>query len=534
MTQQEKDSPRRPAHGSTPGTGDVVALDDKPILELREVSKSFGPVSVIEDVSVSVRPGKVQALLGENGAGKSTIIKMMAGVYQPDAGEILIDGTLVRLATTRDAEDHGIATIYQELNLVPTMSVAENIMLGRTPHTGGIVNYSALRQKAQEAIDFIGLQVDLDATVGELGLARQQLVEIAKALSMDARLLILDEPTAALTGNEIEQLFRVMDALKERGVGMVFISHHLDEISRIADSVSVLRDGRFVAEVAADTDEDEFVRLMVGRDIDDKYPRARCEPSEVLLAVDKLSSHGKFSDISISVRAGEVVGIAGLVGAGRTEVIRAIAGADTYDAGTVTVDGDELPAGDVAAAIRSGIGHVPEDRKNQGLILDASVADNLGLATLRSSSTAGLADRRGQRERAEKVAERLRIRMAESRQLIRNLSGGNQQKAVFGKWVMANSRVLLLDEPTRGVDVGAKVEIYNIINDITAQGGAVLMASSDLPEVLGMSDRVIVMSGGRIAGELPPTATQDEVMALAVSQVEDHTDSTQSTLSKER
>ncbi|AWB82266.1 sugar ABC transporter ATP-binding protein [Corynebacterium yudongzhengii] len=492
-------------------------MSQKPILELKHVSKSFGPVNVIDDVSVAVYPGSVQALLGENGAGKSTIIKMMAGVHQPDSGEILIDGQPTKLATTRDAEAHGIATIYQELNLVPSLSVAENIMLGRTPHTGGIVNFSQLREKAQKALDFIGLDVDLDATVGELGLARQQLVEIAKALSMDARLLILDEPTAALTGNEIDQLFRVVDDLKARGVGMVFISHHLDEIARIADSVSVLRDGHFVAEVSADTAEDEFVRLMVGRDIDDRYPRKASAPGGVLLNVDKLSSAGKFRDISLQVRAGEVVGIAGLVGAGRTEVIRAIVGADPYDSGTITVRDKQLRKGDVAAGIRAGIGHVPEDRKNQGLILDASVSDNIGLATLRSSARAGLADRKGQRRRAETVAERLRIRMADSAQLIRNLSGGNQQKAVFGKWVMAESTVLLLDEPTRGVDVGAKVEIYTIINDITAQGGAVLMASSDLPEVLGMSDRVLVMSGGRIAGELDPTATQDDVMSLAVS-----------------
>lgn len=494
-----------------------------PILELRHVSKSFGPVRVIEDVSVPVYPGKVQALLGENGAGKSTIIKMMAGVHQPNSGDVYVDGKKVTLATTKDAEALGIATIYQELNLVPTMSVAENIMLGRTPSTGGLVNFRELREKAQKALNFIGLQVDLDDIVGELGLARQQLVEIAKALSMDARVLILDEPTAALTGNEIDQLFRVVDDLKARGVGMVFISHHLDEIARIADSVSVLRDGEFVAEVPADTSEDEFVRLMVGRDIDDQYPREAPELGEVLLSVDGLTTAGKFADISLQVHAGEVVGIAGLVGAGRTELIRAIAGADRREAGTVTVRGAELPNGDVAAAIRAGIGHVPEDRKNQGLILDATVGENIGLATLRSSGRAGLADLAGQRERSETVAEKLRIRMAGIGQQIRNLSGGNQQKAVFGKWVMAESQVLLLDEPTRGVDVGAKVEIYNIINDMTARGGAVLMASSDLPEVLGMSDRVIVMSGGRIVGELPPTATQDEVMSLAVSQVEDHT-----------
>lgn len=494
---------------------------DSPILELHNVCKSFGPVSVIKDVSVAVRPGKVQALLGENGAGKSTIIKMMAGVHQPDSGKIIVDGAPITFASTKDAEARGIATIYQELNLVPTMSVAENIMLGRTPSSGGLVNFGQMRREAKEALDFIGLNVDLDAQVGELGLARQQLVEIAKALSMKARVLILDEPTAALTTKEIDQLFNVVDDLKQRGVGMVFISHHLDEIARIADSVSVLRDGEFIAEVPADTPEDEFVRLMVGRDISDQYPRNASNPGQPVLEVNDMSSAGKFHNISFTVHAGEVVGIAGLVGAGRTEVIRAIAGADSRDSGSVKVHGKELPNGDVAAAINAGIGHVPEDRKHQGLILDASVGENIGLATLKSSAKAGLADRSGQRTRSNTIAEKLRVRMANIDQHVRNLSGGNQQKAVFGRWVLAESQVLLLDEPTRGVDVGAKVEIYNIINDITSNGGAVLMVSSELPEVLGMSDRVLVMSGGRIAGELPPTATQDEVMTLAVSQIDD-------------
>lgn len=497
-------------------TNDALHSGD-PILELRNVSKSFGPVNVIKDVSVGVYPGQVQALLGENGAGKSTLIKMMAGVYQPDSGDIVVDGKKVHFKDTRDSEKLGIATIHQELNLVPTLSVAENVMLGRTPSRGGLVNFKELRAKAKRALDFIGLDVSLDTEVGELGIARQQLVEIAKALSMDARMLILDEPTAALTGHEIDQLFRVVDDLKAKGVGMVFISHHLEEIARIADTVAVLRDGEFVAEVPADTEEDELVRLMVGREIEDQYPRTPSEPGKALLEVKNISSHDKFKDVSFTVHAGEVVGMAGLVGAGRTEIIRAIAGADHLDSGEVLIDGKKLKTGDVAHAIGRGIGHVPEDRKGQGLVLDATVGENLGLATLRSSSRMGLADLKGQKQRASEVAEKLRVRMANIDQPIRDLSGGNQQKAVFGKWVLAGSTVLLLDEPTRGVDVGAKVEIYNIINDVTANGGAVLMVSSDLPEVLGMSDRVLVMSNGHLAGELPPTATQDEVMTLAVS-----------------
>ncbi|QNN82854.1 sugar ABC transporter ATP-binding protein [Brachybacterium sp. Z12] len=491
------------------------------LLTLEGVSKSFGPVTVIDDVTVQVRTGEVEVLLGENGAGKSTLIKMMSGIYQPDSGRILVDGQPVQLPDVKAAERHGIATIHQELNLVPELSVAENITLGRTPKRLGMVDRKEMRRIAQAALDRIGLDVDLDQPVGELGIARQQLVEIAKALSQDARLLILDEPTAALTGREIDALFRVVHELKSRGVGMVFISHHLDEIPRIGDTVSVLRDGKFIAQVPADTSEDELVSLMVGRDIDDQFPRRRAETQgEVLLEIEGLSSEDKFSDVGFSVHAGEVLGIAGLVGAGRTEVLRAVFGADPYDTGTVTLQGKNLPGGDVGRSIARGLGLVPEDRKSQGLVLDAGVGENAGYATLRSTAKRGLADRRGQRARAAKVTEQLSVRMAGLDQPIRNLSGGNQQKVVFARWVMAGSTVLLLDEPTRGVDVGAKVEIYELINEITENGGAVVMVSSELPEVLGMSDRILVMSNGQVAGILDADgATEDAVMSLAVSAV---------------
>ncbi|MGO2777475.1 sugar ABC transporter ATP-binding protein [Corynebacterium casei] len=493
-------------------------LEHEAVLQLANVSKSFGPVNVIKDVSLSVRRGQVQALLGENGAGKSTLIKMIAGVHAPDSGKILIDGTEVTIASTNDSEAYGIATIHQELNLVPTLSVAENIMLGRTPKRFGLVNYKHLNAQAQAALNLIGLDVPLKQKVGELGIAKQQLIEIAKALSMNARILILDEPTAALTGKEVDALFAILDELKAKGVAMVFISHHLDELARIADTISILRDGEFVAEVPASTDEDTLVQHMVGRAIEDQYPRGVVpETGAPLLEVNSLSSSGSFNDVSFTVHAGEVVGLAGLVGAGRTEVVRAIAGADKYDSGQVLVSGKKLKAGDIQGAIRAGVGHIPEDRKGQALVLDGTVNENLGYATLAATAKAGLADRSGQKHRAQEVAEKLRIRMANIDQPIRNLSGGNQQKAVFGRWVLAQSNVLLLDEPTRGVDVGAKVEIYNIINEITANGGAVLMVSSDLPEVLGMSDRILVMSGGQLSGELPKNTTQDEIMALAVS-----------------
>ena len=504
-------------------------MSQQPLVTLQNVGKTFGPVTVIKDVTVSVYAGKVQVLLGENGAGKSTLIKMMAGVYQPDAGRIVVDGKTVTLPTTRAAEELGIATIHQELNLVPTMSIAENVMLGRMPTRHGMVDRSALRNRARAALNLIGLDIDVDTLVGELGIARQQLVEIAKALSINARILILDEPTAALTRHETESLFAVMADLRSRGVGMLFISHHLDEIAEVGDTVTVLRDGEFVAEVPASTPEDELVKLMVGRSIEDQYPRntgAAAQPAETqpaeILAVEHLSSTGRFSDITFTVRAGEVLGIAGLVGAGRTELIRAIAGADHYDSGTVTVRGQALPKGNIQAAIKAGIGHVPEDRKGQGLVTGASVNDNLGYATLASTARLGLADFAGQRSRAQAVATKLRIRMHTIDQAVGALSGGNQQKAVFGRWIIAASTVLLLDEPTRGVDVGAKVEIYELMNAITAAGGAIVMVSSELPEILGMSDRILVMRDGKLAGELTTAeATQDAVMTLAARDVDE-------------
>ena len=435
---------------------------------------------------------------------------MMSGIYHPDSGSVVIDDTPVELPTVKAAEARGIATIHQELNLVPQMSVAENIMLGRTPSRGGLVNWGLMRAQARAALERIGLDVSPDRLVGSLSTAHQQLVEIARALSMDARVLILDEPTAALTRKESGQLFEVMDDLKTKGVAMVFISHHLDEIPRVGDDVSVLRDGTLVGEVPARTSERELVTMMVGRDIDDQFPRHRGEVGEVLLSVTGLSRERAFQDVGFDLHAGEVLGLAGLVGAGRTEVLRAIAGADKYDSGTVRVRGKELPKGKISRAIVDGIGHVPEERKSQGLVLDASVNENLGYATMKSTSHAGLVDRSGQRRRAQNVAEKLRVRMASLDQPVRNLSGGNQQKVVIGRWILADLSILLLDEPTRGVDVGAKVEIYQLINAVTDAGGAVLMVSSELPEVIGMSDRILVMSHGRAMGILDAkTATED-------------------------
>ncbi|MEU6174706.1 sugar ABC transporter ATP-binding protein [Streptantibioticus parmotrematis] len=482
------------------------------------VRKTFPGVVALDHVDFDLRRGEVHVLLGENGAGKSTLIKMLSGAHRPDQGRILVGGEPVRINGAQDAERLGIATIYQEFNLVPELSVAENIFLGRQPRRFGLVDRRRMNADAAGLLARVGVDVAPQTRVGDLGIARLQMVEIAKALSLDARVLIMDEPTAVLTTGEVDKLFGIVRALREDGVGVVFITHHLEEIAALGDRVTVLRDGRSVSQVPADTAEDELVRLMVGRSIEAQYPRQRAAAGDPLLKVTGLTRHGAFADVGFEVRAGEVVGLAGLVGAGRTEVVRAVFGADSYDSGTVEVLGERLPRGDVNAAMDAGIGLVPEDRKGQGLVLGATVEENLGLVTLGRGTRYGFVDRSGQRRDADRIAGQLKVRMAGLDQQVRTLSGGNQQKLVIGKWLLADSKVLILDEPTRGIDVGAKVEIYQLVNELTASGHAVLMVSSDLPEVLGMSDRVLVMAKGRIAGELDATkATQDAVMALAVT-----------------
>jgi ribose transport system ATP-binding protein len=482
------------------------------------VRKTFPGVVALDHVDFDLRRGEVHVLLGENGAGKSTLIKVLSGAHRPDEGRVLVDGEPVRIDDARTAERLGIATIYQEFNLVPELSVAENIFLGRQPRRFGLVDRRRMNADAAGLLARVGLDVAPTARVGDLGIARLQMVEIAKALSLDARVLIMDEPTAVLTTDEVGRLFGIVRALRADGVGVVFITHHLEEIAELGDRVTVLRDGRSITQVPAGTDRDELVRLMVGRSIEAQYPRERTGTGEPLLRVNGLTRRGAFAGISFEVRAGEVVGLAGLVGAGRTEVVRAVFGADPYDSGTVEVLSSPLPRGDVNAAMDAGVGLVPEDRKGQGLVPDASVADNLGLVTLRRHTRFGFVDRAGRRRGAERVAADLKVRMAGLDQPARTLSGGNQQKLVIGKWLLADSRVLILDEPTRGIDVGAKVEIYQLVNELTASGHAVLMVSSDLPEVLGMSDRVLVMAQGRITGEVNASdATQDAVMALAVA-----------------
>lgn len=487
-------------------------------LQLTGITKSFPGVRALDSVDFDLRSGEVHVLLGENGAGKSTLIKVLAGVHAPDSGQIRLDGSVVRLDNPDQAERAGISTIHQELALVPQLTVAENIHLGRPPRRFGVIDRKRMRQQAQELVERTGLDLDVDATVGALGVAQRQLVEIAKALSLDARFLIMDEPTAVLSRTEVGKLFELVSDLTARGVGVVFISHLLDEVAEIGDRVTVLRDGTKAGEVPADTETDELVRLMVGRTVEQQYPTRHAEIGDIRLEVRGLRVDGVLEDITFTARAGEVVGIGGLVGAGRTELVRAVFGADRYDGGEVLVDGERIAPGDIAAAHAAGLALVPEDRAGQGLVLGASVEENLGLATLADRTRGGVVDLADQRRRAEESVRQLRIRVHDLNQPAMTLSGGNQQKIVIGKWLLAQPGVLILDEPTRGIDVGARAEIYELINELTSAGTTVIVVSSDLPELLGLSDRVLVMADGRLRGELAGAeATQERVMALAVA-----------------
>jgi ribose transport system ATP-binding protein len=476
-----------------------------PLLEMRGISKTFPGVRALEDVSLVVQAGEVHFLLGQNGAGKSTLIRILCGAHRADSGEILVDGAPVQLRSPADARHLGIAVIFQEFSLVPYLDVAQNIYLGREPRgrLPGTVDHRQMHAGARRLLDLLGLDLDTRTLVHELGIAQQQVVEIAKALSQKARILVMDEPTAALSGREIERLFDRVRALKATGVAVVYISHRLQEIAAIGDRVTVLRDGRNVASLApADGTVNELVHLMLGRAVETTYRSRFCErPGEVVLAVDDMSSENGVRGATLSVRAGEVVGLAGLVGAGRTELARAIFGADRVIRGTVTLDGRPLRGGPVRS-VRAGVGLVPENRKADGLALTRSVQDNVLLAGLRKLFPSGWYQASRAARAAAEVIARLRIATPSPARLTRYLSGGNQQKVVVGKWFVAGSRFFIFDEPTRGIDVGAKAEIYGLIEQLVAGGAAVLMISSELAEVVAVCDRAYVMRDKTIVGEL--------------------------------
>jgi rhamnose transport system ATP-binding protein len=489
-----------------------------PVLALEGVSKSFGAVRALRDVSLRLYAGEAHALAGENGAGKSTLIKALAGVHRPDAGTVLLDGAPVVFHGPADARDAGVAVIYQEPTLFPDLSVAENIFVGRQPRRSlGRVDHKAVKRATADLFRRLGVDLDPEQPARGLSIADQQLVEIAKALSFDARVLIMDEPTAALTGSEVARLFGVVRALREGGAAVLFISHRLEEVFALCQRVTTLRDGvRIASEPVDGLTEDDLVRRMVGRDLDELYPKQDAQVGEVALSVRRLTREGVFTDISFDVRRGEIVGLAGLVGAGRSEVARAVFGVDRWDAGRVEVDGRPLKPGAPSLAMAAGLALVPEDRRAQGLVMDMSVERNINLTGFAATSRAGLMNRSAERSRAVDWSVRLRVKYARLADVVETLSGGNQQKVVLAKWLATEPRVLIVDEPTRGIDVGTKAEVHRLLSQLAADGLAVLMISSDLPEILGMADRVLVMHEGRLAAEIARgQATEESVMAAA-------------------
>jgi ribose transport system ATP-binding protein len=497
------------------------------LLQMTGIVKSFPGVRALDGVDLEVEPGEVHCLLGQNGAGKSTLIKILAGAHQPDEGEILWQDRPVKLSSPVAALRIGVATMYQELDLVDGISVAENIYLGHEPAGFGFVRKSAARSATAALMRRLGHpEIHPDREVGTLSAAAKQLVSMARALAHDARLIVMDEPTAALASDEVDNLFRIVAELTADGVAIIYISHRLEEIRRIGSRVTVIKDGGTVATgLPADTPTSHLVDLMSGRKVETVFPRrdvSTVDTSDEVLRVEGLTRRGEFADISFSVHAGEILGIAGLVGAGRSEIVETIAGARKADAGTVTVAGRRLRPGSVSAAVKAGVGLAPEERKSQALLLDLPLAHNVTLASLSSYSRAGWIDRSREHRDARDTLERLELRPADPRRLVGTFSGGNQQKAVVARWLVHGCRVLLLDEPTRGVDVGARAELYRLIHELAASGVAVVLVSSEVAEVLGLSDRVLVLREGciaadRPAAELTEAAVLDIVMEGSVA-----------------
>ncbi|WP_231557383.1 sugar ABC transporter ATP-binding protein [Deinococcus sp. YIM 77859] len=498
----------------------MIPTEAAPILALHHASKSFGPVRALVDVSLELFGGEAHALLGENGAGKSTLVKILAGVHRADGGELLVNGQPRIFHDPAEARDAGVAIIYQEPTLFPDLTVAENVLMGRQPLRGGRIDRAAMLARVGEILQELGVPLGPARPVRGLSIADQQIVEIAKALSFQARVLIMDEPTAALTGQETERLFRVVRTLRARGAAVLFITHRLEEAFAECQRFTIMRDGRWVSSgPASKYTIDSVVRGMVGRDVSELYPKLNVTPGEVVLEVRGLSRRGVFRDISFDVRRGEIVGLAGLVGAGRSEVARTIFGIDPRDGGEVRVRGQAIPAGDTVAAMRAGIGLVPEDRRQQGLVMDMSIERNATLAILNRLRRGFLMNRAAEYQTASDWTSKLRLKAHRLTDPVSTLSGGNQQKVVLAKWLATGPSVLIVDEPTRGVDVGAKAEVHRTLAELAAEGLAVVMISSDLPEVLGMADRILVMREGELVGELPRhEASEEAVMYLATGQ----------------
>ena len=511
------------AAGSEPGPP-TTADDRQTVLELRHAAKHFGAVQALIDGSVLLRAGEVHALVGENGAGKSTLVKVLAGVYQPDSGTLEVAGQQVTLHGPAAARAAGIAVIYQEPTLFPDLTVAENMFIGRQPlRSGRRIDRRAMQDEAGAIFKRLGVPLDPARLARGLSIADQQVVEIGKALSLDARVIVMDEPTAALSAAEVDRLFEVVRTLRANGAAVLFISHRLEEVFTICQRVTVMRDGRHVlTSPLAGLTAADLVRAMVGRELAERPPEAGgATPGDPLLAVERLTREGIFTDVSFTVRAGEIVALAGLVGSGRSEVARAIFGIDRYDAGSVTVRGRQLRKASPTSAMAAGVGFVPEDRRQQGLVMDMSVQQNVALASLGRLRKGGLIRASAERAMAADWAARLKIRYGRLTDPVDMLSGGNQQKVVLAKWLGRKPAVLIVDEPTRGIDVGTKAEVHHLLVELAKGGVAVLMISSELPEVLGVSDRILVMREGELVAEFSHAAASEEaVMSAAMGQHE--------------
>ncbi|HXA61168.1 MAG TPA: sugar ABC transporter ATP-binding protein [Streptosporangiaceae bacterium] len=506
---------------TNPGSAAAGTSPTTSRLRAEQISKSFGPVHALAEVSLDVRAGEVLALMGENGAGKSTLLRVLSGDHQPDTGHLLLDGTPVTFHSPHEAHRAGLRVIQQEPEIVPHVSVAENIYLGALPRRARIVDKRTLLAQVRRDLERYGFQDVLDpgALGSELSAAQRQLVEILRALAGEVRVIAFDEPTSSLSDHEVDALFGLIRRLRDDGVAIVYVSHRMPEIFTIADRVAVLRDGRYVGDrMVSQTDNAELVRMMVGRNLADMFVRDPREPGEVMLSVRGLVTDD-VRDVNLQVRAGEVVGLGGLVGAGRSELALAIIGAVPIHQGGIEVAGEPLRLRGPADALRAGIGLAPEERKAQALLLRRSVRDNITLAVLRRLARLRVVRRRAERDLARRHVDQLAIRASSIEQEVATLSGGNQQKVVLARWLARRPTVLILDEPTRGVDVGAKAEIYSIINDLAAQGMALLVISSEMPELLGLSDRIVVMQGGRVTGEVTRAeATEERVLALAMAE----------------
>ena len=490
------------------------------LLVMSNIHKSFPGVKALDEVNFSLKAGEVHALIGENGAGKSTLMKILTGVYKMDEGEILLEGEAVHINKTIDAQNLGISIIYQEFNLFPHLTVAENLYIRREPRklAKWIIDDKAQRQKTREMLAEIHLDLDPNRKVNTLSVAQQQMLEIAKALALNAKIVIMDEPTSALTDAEIENLFRIIHELKRRKVGIVYISHRLEELQHIADRVTVLRDGKFVGTVDyKDTSVRELVRMMVGRELGDYFPERTAKPSDVLLEVHGLTRKKVIEDISFNLHRGEILGVAGLMGAGRTEMARALFGADHVDSGEILLEGELIQIKSPFDAIRHGIGYLTEDRKRDGLTMGLNVKENIALASIKDfTKWGGRMDDGRIGEVSKEYVDQLQIKTPSLNQLVKFLSGGNQQKVILARWLCKGTKILIFDEPTRGIDVGAKREIKNLMNQLTADGHAIIMISSELPEILGMSDRILTMHEGKVAGITDrASATEESIMYLA-------------------